>query len=157
PGCRKEVRWRAALPRDEALRGEGDSPLSPDVRRGTMMAGVHAPGTRRRRRVVGPQRGGTSGCGGAIGRYARRPGPALLGGAISHLLADLAPHRDFSLPIELPVMLSALGFLALRHGASSPAFLGAVGGVLPDVENGLWKLGVVSEEAKLFPTHSGLL
>jgi hypothetical protein len=95
--------------------------------------------------------------GGAIGRYARRPGPALLGGALSHLLADLAPHRDFSLPIELPVMLSALGFLALRHGASSSAFLGAVGGVLPDVENGLWKLGVVPEEAKLFPTHSGLL
>jgi len=95
--------------------------------------------------------------GGAVGRCARRPAPALLGGALSHLLADLVPHKDFPLPVELPMMLSALGFLAVRHGASSPAFLGAVGGVLPDVENGLWMLGVVPERAKLFPTHSGLL
>jgi len=32
-----------------------------------------------------------------------------------------------------------------------------LGGVLPDVENGLHLLGVVPERAKLFPTHSGLL
>jgi hypothetical protein len=95
--------------------------------------------------------------GGAVGRYTCRPTQALLGGALSHLLADLAPHKDYPLPIELPAMLSALGFLALWHGARSPAFLGALGGVLPDMENGLWLLGVVPEEAKLFPTHSGLL
>jgi hypothetical protein len=95
--------------------------------------------------------------GGAIGRYARRPAPALLGGAVSHLLADLVPHRDYPLPIELPIMLGTLGLLAVRHGAGSPAFLGAVGGVLPDVENGLHMLGVVPERAKIFPTHSGLL
>jgi hypothetical protein len=95
--------------------------------------------------------------GGAFGRYARRPAPALLGGAVTHLLADLVPHKDYPLPIELPIMLGALGFLAVRHGARSPAFVGAVGGVLPDVENGLHMLGVVPERAKVFPTHSGLL
>jgi hypothetical protein len=95
--------------------------------------------------------------GGAFGQYARGPAPALVGGALTHLLADLVPHKDYPLPIELPIMLGALGFLATQHGARSPTFMGAVGGVLPDVENGLHMLGVVPERAKLFPTHSGLL
>jgi hypothetical protein len=95
--------------------------------------------------------------GGAFGRYARCSAPALLGGVLSHLLADLLPHKDYPLPIELPMMLGALGFLAARHGARSPTFMGAVGGVLPDIENGLYMLGVVPKRAMVFPTHSGLL
>jgi hypothetical protein len=54
-------------------------------------------------------------------------------------------------------MLGALLWLSCRHGTSSPAFWGAIGGVLPDTENGLHLLGLVPERAKVFPTHNGLL
>jgi hypothetical protein len=75
----------------------------------------------------------------------------------THLIGDLIPHRDYPLAVELPLLLTALALLALRHGVSSATLWGALGGVLPDVENGLHLMGLAPESAKLFPTHNGVL
>jgi len=104
-----------------------------------MMAAVHA--------VVGA----------AAGRRLRRPAAALAAGVGTHLVGDLIPHRDFPLALELPLMLAALALLARGRGVTSPTLWGALGGVLPDVENGLHLMGLVPERAKLFPTHNGVL
>lgn len=83
----------------------------------------------------------------------RREG-ALAGGAASHLLCDLVPHRDYELKIEAPLALAMLAYLGLRYGLKSPQMWGAVGGILPDGENALAVLGVVPEDKTLFPTHN---
>lgn len=95
--------------------------------------------------------------GAAAGRRAGRRRTALAAGVGTHLVGDLIPHRDYPLAVELPLLLLALGLLSARHGARSAAFWGALGGVLPDVENGLHQIGLVPERAKLFPTHNGVL
>lgn len=94
--------------------------------------------------------------GAAVGHVIGDRRVALAAGVGSHLVGDLIPHRDYPLPVELPLLLGALALLACRHGSFSPAFWGAIGGVLPDIENGLHLLGVIPERAKVFPTHSGL-
>ncbi len=39
-----------------------------------------------------------------------------ISGVVSHGAADLLPHRDFELPIEIPLLLLFLTFVAFRHG-----------------------------------------
>lgn len=95
--------------------------------------------------------------GAAAGRLAGRRPAALAAGVGTHLAGDLAPHRDFPLAVELPLMLVTLALLARWQGVASPALWGAVGGVLPDAENGFHLLGVIPESAKRFPTHNGVL
>jgi hypothetical protein len=90
--------------------------------------------------------------GAALGsRIGDRPG-AVAGGVASHLICDLFPHRDYEMPVELPLLSCALGFIAWRHGVRSPQMAGALGAILPDVENGLERLGAVN--GTLFPTHT---
>jgi hypothetical protein len=45
-----------------------------------------------------------------------------------------------------------LSYLALRHGVRSRQFWGGLGGVSPDVENGLELLGILP--GTVFPTHT---
>lgn len=90
--------------------------------------------------------------GAAIGARLESQGPSVAGGIASHLICDLFPHRDYEMPVEVPLLLATLGFLAWRHGVRSPQFAGAVGAVLPDIENGLERLGVV--DGTVFPTHT---
>jgi hypothetical protein len=95
--------------------------------------------------------------GAAAGHRAGRRRAALAAGVGSHLVGDLIPHRDYPLAIELPLMLATLAILACRYGVAGPTFWGALGGVLPDVENGLHQVGLMPESARLFPTHNGML
>jgi len=99
-----------------------------------MMAWVHA--------SIGAYIGGEIG-----GR--KRP---WLAGIASHLIADLTPHRDYDLPVELPLLGAALAVVVWRFGIDSPEMAGALGGITPDFENGLARLGLIPET--LFPTHT---
>ncbi|HKV44525.1 MAG TPA: hypothetical protein VJT32_07610 [bacterium] len=75
--------------------------------------------------------------GAAIGRFVRYPGEALLAGIASHAVLDCLPHRDSRHPAVL--LVHACGVLAVAAAAfaagDSAALAGAVGGVLPDLEN----------------------
>lgn len=78
-------------------------------------------------------------------------------GFASHIPLDMIPHFDFKdFRADAAVSIGLLG-VVLVGGGSSPLLFGALGAVLPDFENLLWKLGVIGEKRKIFPTHSGLL
>ena len=84
--------------------------------------------------------------GGAIGACARRRSTAFLAGVGSHLLADLLPHCDYPVKVEVPMALGAVAAVGLIAGTRSTAFAGAVGGAAPDLEN-------LGNQPKYFPTH----
>jgi hypothetical protein len=90
--------------------------------------------------------------GAALGKPQPKP-QAFLTGVLSHLFADLVPHRDLTPGIETLMVLAALGGIGATQGWNSSAFWGALGAVLPDVENGLahWR----GQGRLLFPTHRG--
>lgn len=90
--------------------------------------------------------------GAALGARAENQAQAVAGGIASHLICDLLPHKDYEMPVELPLLAATLGFLAVRHGWRSREFAGAVGAILPDIENGLERLGAL--DGTLFPTHT---
>ena len=90
--------------------------------------------------------------GALVGHVAGNRKRAFTAGAISHGVLDLFPHRDYELPVEAPLGLIALGYIAMRHGINSPEMAGALGGVSPDAENGLKRLGVPLD--MIFPTHT---
>lgn len=78
-------------------------------------------------------------------------------GLVSHIPLDIMPHFDFKdFRADAAVSIGLLGVI-LTGGGNSPLLFGALGAVLPDFENLLWKLGVIGEKHKVFPTHSGLL
>jgi hypothetical protein len=82
---------------------------------------------------------------------------AFLGGFVSHVPLDAVPHvdfRDFRIDGFASVAL-LIGILAFS--GFSPIFIGALGAVVPDLENLLWKTGIIEEKRKVFPTHSGLI
>jgi hypothetical protein len=90
--------------------------------------------------------------GAAVGSRTDTPQAAFLAGVVSHGLADLVPHRDYNIPIELPLLCVALASIAYRYGLESRQFWGAVGGFSPDIENGLEVLGYLP--GTLYPTHT---
>ncbi len=90
--------------------------------------------------------------GAAIGSKVRNPAGAFAAGVASHLLADLFPHRDYDLPVELPLVGVTLAVIAARHGLKSPELAGALGAISPDIENGLERLELT--KGSVFPTHT---
>ncbi len=92
--------------------------------------------------------------GAALGTLCGSRGGAFAAGVATHLLGDLLPHKDFDPKIEAPLLAATLGLLAWRCGLASPALAGAVGAVLPDVENAAWMTGLVPQSAVRFPTHA---
>jgi len=91
--------------------------------------------------------------GAAVGKALKRKEQAFLAGLFSHLLADLLPHRDLSPAAETLFAITVTAALGASQGWNSPAFWGAVGGVLPDVENVVFYLRGGGKH--FFPTHSG--
>jgi len=82
---------------------------------------------------------------------------AFLLGVVSHIPLDAVPHIDFK-DYRIDAVLT-IGLLAgiFAFTGFSPILLGAVGAVVPDLENLLWKMGIIEEKHKVFPTHSGLI
>lgn len=92
--------------------------------------------------------------GAGIGSLFNRRDAAFVSGAVSHIIADALPHKDFDARIEVPLAAVVLGVLAKWHGVDSPQFWGAVGAILPDAEHGLLLAGAIDAEQEIFPTHA---
>jgi hypothetical protein len=76
----------------------------------------------------------------------------------SHILLDYIPHYDFErMRYELLFGGLAFAILAAAGVLNGKALLGAVFAALPDLENLFWKLRMLPEEKKVFPSHSGLI
>lgn len=72
----------------------------------------------------------------------------------SHLLLDVLPHRDFeNYRIEIVLWLAAMAALLAGGGMTLAILLGGLAAVLPDLENLLWKLGLIRDGQKIFPGH----
>jgi hypothetical protein len=92
--------------------------------------------------------------GAALGKLLGNKQQAFAAGVASHLVADLVPHRDLPVAVEVSLALGVTALMAVVEGTDSPAFWGAVGGMLPDVENAISYIR--PETPMLFPTHQGL-
>lgn len=91
--------------------------------------------------------------GAAVGSLVRSKPGAFAGGVLSHVVADALPHKDFDPKVEAVLIAAALAGLVEWKGTDSPAFWGAIGGILPDVEHALMLAGLIGAEQKIFPTH----
>jgi hypothetical protein len=82
---------------------------------------------------------------------------AFVVGFASHIPLDLVPHIDFEdFRMDALATVGLLGAVLIVSGFS-PMFVCAAGAVAPDLENLLWKTGIIEERRKVFPTHSGLI
>mgnify|MGYP000096075970 CR=1 FL=1 len=93
--------------------------------------------------------------GGALGSLVDgRAAPFALGLG-SHIVLDVIPHYEFEkMWVEALIVTGALGALLALGRAESAVFWGALGGVLPDIENLLWKQGILPGRWKMFPGHN---
>ncbi len=95
--------------------------------------------------------------GAVIGSLLGSSPAAFFVGMASHIPLDVIPHLDFeNLWVDAALTIALLAAVLLLFGLS-PVFFGALGSVAPDFENLLWRMGVLPEERKIFPTHSGLI
>ncbi len=92
--------------------------------------------------------------GAALSRLCRSRTQALLLGGASHMVGDLAPHRDLNVQQEAALLGCALGLLAITHGPGSREFAGALGAALPDVENLVGRLAGLEKKRMVLPTHN---
>ena len=92
--------------------------------------------------------------GSTLARFCGSRTQAALVGSASHPLADMVPHRDLEIPQEAVLLAGALCLIAAARGVESREFAGALGAVLPDVENLIGRMCDIPEERLLLPTHS---
>ncbi|MEA3409161.1 MAG: hypothetical protein U9Q95_02325 [Candidatus Eisenbacteria bacterium] len=93
--------------------------------------------------------------GAAVGSFTDNQAGAALLGLVSHVPLDVLPHYEFEkMWVEVAVVFAALAAMLMAGMGRTCIFWGAVGAVVPDIENLLWKLGVLPGEAKIFPGHS---
>jgi hypothetical protein len=93
--------------------------------------------------------------GGALGSLVGGRAAAFGLGLGSHIVLDVIPHYEFEkIWVETVVAVGVLGALVVTGRADTAVFWGALGGVLPDVENLLWKQGILPGRWKLFPGHN---
>lgn len=88
--------------------------------------------------------------GAAAGSLCNSKSGAFASGVISHLVADLIPHRDIDPRIDVPLASVVILGIAQKYGPQSEEFLGALAGVLPDIEHAAAYLGLGK---KVFYTH----
>lgn len=93
--------------------------------------------------------------GGALGSFVDGRGVPFALGLGSHILLDVIPHYEFEkIWVEAAIVVGVLGTMIAIGLGGSGVFWGAVGGVLPDIENLLWKQGVLPGRWKMFPGHN---
>ena len=96
--------------------------------------------------------------GGAVGAWTGHGALAFALGVVSHAVLDAVPHYELDdFRLDLGITLVAVGGLVGWGYWLTPVFWGALGGVLPDVEILLWKLGLLRDTQMVFPSHSGLI
>ena len=99
--------------------------------------------------------------GSAVGALTPSLPIACAAGIGSHVALDAVPHRDYQTwtanGIDTVVGLVVVALFARRlpRRARARAIAGAWAGVMPDIEVVACRAGLLAEEAKRFPTHSG--
>lgn len=95
--------------------------------------------------------------GGALGAWLGRPDLALGAGLASHAMLDAIPHTDYRRArYGVADALMGLGIAALLGPSlGTAAMVGAMAGMLPDLEVALQHLGFMRR--CLFPSHNGRL
>jgi hypothetical protein len=93
--------------------------------------------------------------GAAVGSFAVGKGTSFALGLAAHVPLDVIPHYEFEkIWFEASVLAVVFGsMLALGFGGTA-VFWGAVGGVVPDLENLLWRKGILPGRWKIFPGHA---
>ena len=94
--------------------------------------------------------------GALAGAYAPHAALAPFLGLGSHVLLDVLPHYDFE-NMMLEILLGVISLVVLLAGGvyGFAVLAGGLMGVLPDLENLLWKKGLIGEDKKVFPGHTG--
>ena len=93
--------------------------------------------------------------GAAAGSFTGSPAGAALLGLVSHVPLDVLPLYVFEKMWVEVATVSAVFVAMLAAGMGRTGiFWGAVGAVVPDIENLLWRAGVLPREKKVFPGHS---
>ena len=76
----------------------------------------------------------------------------------SHILLDIIPHYDIDkMRYELLLAVIAGAAIVVGRALSLKVVLGIAFGLLPDVENLLWKRGLIRDNQKIFPGHGTFL
>lgn len=92
--------------------------------------------------------------GALAGALSPTPYLAPLFGLASHVALDVIPHRDIDeMRYELLLAAAAIAAIALGGALGTKVLLGIVFAIVPDIENLLWKLGVIRDDQKVFPGH----
>jgi hypothetical protein len=93
--------------------------------------------------------------GAAVGSFMESEGAAAVLGLVSHVPLDVMPHYEFQkLWVELTAVVLVFGGLLLAGMGATAIFWGALGAVVPDLENLAWRLGILPGRLKVFPGHS---
>ncbi len=93
--------------------------------------------------------------GAAAGSFTDSQAGAALLGLVSHVPLDVLPHYEFEkMWVEVGVVSAVFVAMLAAGMGRTGIFWGAVGAVVPDIENLLWKVGVLPREMKVFPGHS---
>lgn len=76
----------------------------------------------------------------------------------SHVVLDIIPHYDIDkMRYEIFLAVAAIAAIALGGALDGKVALGIAFGLLPDLENLLWKLGKIRDDQKIFPGHRKLI
>jgi len=89
----------------------------------------------------------------ALGRFLHDRRQAFLMGLAAHAVLDALPHQDYSPVVSIPLDCCGVGVLltAASRSTAPGALAGAVGGLLPDLENLVPSRN--PGRTKLFPSH----
>lgn len=93
-----------------------------------------------------------------VGALAPTPVYAPAFGLGSHIALDILPHYDFErMWLEILFGCIVVAVLIIGGAWGSAIWLGSIFAILPDLENLLWKMGIISDEQKVFPGHVGMV
>ncbi len=96
--------------------------------------------------------------GAVAGALAPSPVLAPVFALASHVLLDVVPHYDLE-RMRDEFLFAGIAIAAVAAGGAlgTKVALGIVFGLLPDLENLLWKLGKIRDDQKIFPGHRRFL
>jgi hypothetical protein len=93
--------------------------------------------------------------GAALGSFVGGRGASFAVGLASHVPLDVIPHYELEkMWVEVASVAAALVLLVFLGHGTTTVFFGALGGLVPDVENLLWRRGIIPGRWKLFPGHA---
>nr|CAI78456.1 hypothetical protein [uncultured Latescibacterota bacterium] len=93
--------------------------------------------------------------GAAVGSFTDNAAGAAALGLVSHVPLDILPHYEFErMWVEVAAVAAVFVAMFAAGMAGTGVFWGAVGAVVPDLENLFWRIGLLPGERKIFPGHS---